>query len=157
VGYSGRLIARIHVDQPCLDTLLPVSKSKGYDDSALAKQKICVTPLAPIPGMESPHAGYLGLCYVQPGKHESCLAGIWGRLASARFVVPVPAPLRRRRRSRLRRVHHLPISTVGKPERMTPPMRAGPPDMIAKGSATVTIGGLPAARQFDQTAHRRDR
>jgi uncharacterized Zn-binding protein involved in type VI secretion len=25
--------------------------------------------------------------------------------------------------------------------------------MIAKGSATVTIGGLPAARQFDQTAH----
>jgi uncharacterized Zn-binding protein involved in type VI secretion len=28
-----------------------------------------------------------------------------------------------------------------------------PSDMIAKGSATVTIGGLPAARQFDQTAH----
>jgi uncharacterized Zn-binding protein involved in type VI secretion len=25
--------------------------------------------------------------------------------------------------------------------------------MIAKGSATVFIGGLPAARQLDQTAH----
>jgi uncharacterized Zn-binding protein involved in type VI secretion len=25
--------------------------------------------------------------------------------------------------------------------------------MIAKGSATVFIGGLPAARQFDKTVH----
>jgi uncharacterized Zn-binding protein involved in type VI secretion len=30
---------------------------------------------------------------------------------------------------------------------------AGPPNLIAKGSATVSIGGRPAARQFDQTAH----
>jgi len=29
----------------------------------------------------------------------------------------------------------------------------GPPDVIAKGSATVMIGGLPAARVDDQTAH----
>jgi len=29
----------------------------------------------------------------------------------------------------------------------------GPPDMIAKGSATVLVGGLPAARMLDQTAH----
>ena len=30
---------------------------------------------------------------------------------------------------------------------------AGPPDTIVKGSATVFIGGKPAARQGDQTAH----
>jgi uncharacterized Zn-binding protein involved in type VI secretion len=30
---------------------------------------------------------------------------------------------------------------------------AGPSDVIATGSATVTIGGLPAARMLDKTAH----
>jgi uncharacterized Zn-binding protein involved in type VI secretion len=30
---------------------------------------------------------------------------------------------------------------------------AGPPDSIAGGSKTVLIGGRPAARQTDQTAH----
>jgi len=30
---------------------------------------------------------------------------------------------------------------------------AGPPDTIIKGSATVQIGGSPAARQGDVTAH----
>jgi uncharacterized Zn-binding protein involved in type VI secretion len=29
----------------------------------------------------------------------------------------------------------------------------GPPDVIVKGSATVMIGGLPAARLGDNTAH----
>jgi uncharacterized Zn-binding protein involved in type VI secretion len=29
----------------------------------------------------------------------------------------------------------------------------GPPDVIAKGSMTVLIGGMPAARVMDQTAH----
>jgi uncharacterized Zn-binding protein involved in type VI secretion len=29
----------------------------------------------------------------------------------------------------------------------------GPPDVIAKGSATVMIGGKPAARLGDNTAH----
>jgi uncharacterized Zn-binding protein involved in type VI secretion len=29
----------------------------------------------------------------------------------------------------------------------------GPPDVIAKGSATVLIGGMPAARMTDMTAH----
>jgi uncharacterized Zn-binding protein involved in type VI secretion len=29
----------------------------------------------------------------------------------------------------------------------------GPPDTIAKGSATVLIGGMPAARMGDSTAH----
>jgi uncharacterized Zn-binding protein involved in type VI secretion len=29
----------------------------------------------------------------------------------------------------------------------------GPPDTIVKGSGTVFIGGKPAARQGDQTAH----
>ena len=29
----------------------------------------------------------------------------------------------------------------------------GPPDMIVKGSATVLVGGLPAARLGDNTAH----
>jgi len=29
----------------------------------------------------------------------------------------------------------------------------GPPDVISKGSATVFIGGQPAARQGDSTAH----
>lgn len=29
----------------------------------------------------------------------------------------------------------------------------GPPDSIVKGSATVTIGGRPAARMGDTTAH----
>jgi uncharacterized Zn-binding protein involved in type VI secretion len=29
----------------------------------------------------------------------------------------------------------------------------GPPDAIAKGSATVMIGGLPAARMGDPTVH----
>ena len=30
---------------------------------------------------------------------------------------------------------------------------AGPPDSIVKGSGTVTIGKMPAARMLDQTAH----
>jgi uncharacterized Zn-binding protein involved in type VI secretion len=30
---------------------------------------------------------------------------------------------------------------------------AGPPDVIAAGSAKVLIGGMPAARMGDQTAH----
>jgi uncharacterized Zn-binding protein involved in type VI secretion len=30
---------------------------------------------------------------------------------------------------------------------------AGPPDSIIKGSVTVFMGGRPAARQGDQTAH----
>ncbi|MDM0113670.1 PAAR domain-containing protein [Variovorax sp. J22R133] len=30
---------------------------------------------------------------------------------------------------------------------------AGPPDAIVKGSATVMIGGRPAARAGDTTAH----
>jgi uncharacterized Zn-binding protein involved in type VI secretion len=29
----------------------------------------------------------------------------------------------------------------------------GPPDVIAKGSATVLIGGMPAARMGDNTGH----
>jgi uncharacterized Zn-binding protein involved in type VI secretion len=29
----------------------------------------------------------------------------------------------------------------------------GPPDVIVQGSATVLIGGKPAARQGDMTAH----
>jgi uncharacterized Zn-binding protein involved in type VI secretion len=29
----------------------------------------------------------------------------------------------------------------------------GPPDVIAKGSMTVMIGGMPAARMGDLTAH----
>jgi uncharacterized Zn-binding protein involved in type VI secretion len=29
----------------------------------------------------------------------------------------------------------------------------GPPDSIVKGSSTVMIGGKPAARMGDQTAH----
>jgi uncharacterized Zn-binding protein involved in type VI secretion len=29
----------------------------------------------------------------------------------------------------------------------------GPPDTITKGSATVLIGGMPAARMGDTTAH----
>ena len=29
----------------------------------------------------------------------------------------------------------------------------GPPDTIIKGSATVMIGGMPAARMGDTTAH----
>jgi uncharacterized Zn-binding protein involved in type VI secretion len=29
----------------------------------------------------------------------------------------------------------------------------GPPDAIAQGSATVLIGGVPAARMGDATAH----
>ncbi len=29
----------------------------------------------------------------------------------------------------------------------------GPPDTIAKGSATVLIGGMPAARMGDMTGH----
>ena len=29
----------------------------------------------------------------------------------------------------------------------------GPPDVIAKGSTTVIIGGMPAARMGDITAH----
>ncbi|MGL4419891.1 MAG: PAAR domain-containing protein, partial [Gemmataceae bacterium] len=29
----------------------------------------------------------------------------------------------------------------------------GPPDVIVKGSMTVMIGGLPAARMGDMTAH----
>jgi uncharacterized Zn-binding protein involved in type VI secretion len=30
---------------------------------------------------------------------------------------------------------------------------AGPPDVIASGSSTVLIGGMPAARMGDPTAH----
>ena len=29
----------------------------------------------------------------------------------------------------------------------------GPPDMIVKGSMTVLVGGLPAARMLDNTVH----
>ena len=32
-------------------------------------------------------------------------------------------------------------------------MCVGPPDVIAKGSATVLAMGLPAARMLDNTAH----
>jgi uncharacterized Zn-binding protein involved in type VI secretion len=32
-------------------------------------------------------------------------------------------------------------------------MCVGPPDIIAKGSATVMIGGMPAARIGDNTVH----
>ena len=30
---------------------------------------------------------------------------------------------------------------------------AGPPDLVVKGSGTVLIGGMPAARLLDNTAH----
>jgi uncharacterized Zn-binding protein involved in type VI secretion len=30
---------------------------------------------------------------------------------------------------------------------------AGPPDMIVKGSMTVLVGGMPAARMGDNTVH----
>ncbi|RYY57273.1 MAG: type VI secretion protein [Chitinophagaceae bacterium] len=30
---------------------------------------------------------------------------------------------------------------------------AGPPDAVVRGSSSVFIGGRPAARQFDSTAH----
>lgn len=34
-----------------------------------------------------------------------------------------------------------------------PPFGVGPPDVIIKGSSSVLIGGRPAARMGDQTAH----
>lgn len=42
----------------------------------------------------------------------------------------------------------LPAATLG-----TPCVCVGPPDTIMKGSATVLIGGKPAARMGDTTAH----
>ena len=45
-------------------------------------------------------------------------------------------------------VSFLPASVVG-----DQCICAGPPDVIVKGSATVMIGGRPAARIGDQTAH----
>ena len=42
----------------------------------------------------------------------------------------------------------LPAATVGKMCTCV-----GPPDTIIKGSATVMIGGMPAARMGDSTAH----
>jgi uncharacterized Zn-binding protein involved in type VI secretion len=42
----------------------------------------------------------------------------------------------------------LPAAVVGNPATCV-----GPPDMIAKGSMKVMIGGRPAARMGDQTAH----
>ena len=42
----------------------------------------------------------------------------------------------------------LPAATVG-----CMLLCVGPPDCIVKGSATVKIGGLPAARMGDKTAH----
>ena len=56
-----------------------------------------------------------------------------------------------------------PISTPGAPTVLISSMPAatatsmcvcvGPPDLIAAGSGTVLLGGLPAARMGDQTAH----
>lgn len=56
-----------------------------------------------------------------------------------------------------------PISGPGEPTVMIEKMPAakvgdmlvcvGPPDSIVKGSSSVTIGGVPAARMGDQTAH----
>ncbi len=42
----------------------------------------------------------------------------------------------------------LPAATVG-----TMAVCVGPPDSIVQGSSTVMIGGLPAARMGDTTAH----
>jgi uncharacterized Zn-binding protein involved in type VI secretion len=42
----------------------------------------------------------------------------------------------------------LPAANVG-----TACVCCGPPDVVVRGSATVMVGGLPAARMFDQTAH----
>ncbi len=42
----------------------------------------------------------------------------------------------------------MPAAVVG-----TPATCVGPPDTIAMGSATVMIGGRPAARLLDSTAH----
>ncbi|RME04581.1 MAG: type VI secretion protein [Planctomycetota bacterium] len=53
-------------------------------------------------------------------------------------VVPVPTVL----------IGGPPATTVGKMA-----VCVGPPDTIAKGSATVLIGGMPAARLGDNTAH----
>ncbi len=45
-------------------------------------------------------------------------------------------------------IANLPAATVGNPCTCT-----GPPDTIAMGSATVLIGGRPAARILDSTVH----
>ena len=45
-------------------------------------------------------------------------------------------------------IHLLPAARVGDLI-----INIGPPDIIATGSATVLIGGKPAARLFDSTAH----
>ncbi|WCL53463.1 PAAR domain-containing protein [Gimibacter soli] len=45
-------------------------------------------------------------------------------------------------------INSLPAAVVG-----TPLTCVGPPDTIVKGSATVFIGGMPAARMGDTTAH----
>jgi uncharacterized Zn-binding protein involved in type VI secretion len=42
----------------------------------------------------------------------------------------------------------MPAAVVG-----NPCVCVGPPDVIVKGSATVLIGGRPAARIGDNTAH----
>ena len=59
--------------------------------------------------------------------------------------------------ARLTDMHTCPMQTPGLP----PPAAVmgdmcvcvGPPDSIVKGSATVMIGGKPAARMGDTTAH----
>jgi uncharacterized Zn-binding protein involved in type VI secretion len=45
-------------------------------------------------------------------------------------------------------INSLPAAALG-----TPCTCVGPPDAIVKGSATVMIGGKPAARLGDVTAH----
>ena len=45
-------------------------------------------------------------------------------------------------------INNLPAATLGSMCVCT-----GPPDTIAKGSSTVQIGGKPAARMGDTTAH----
>jgi uncharacterized Zn-binding protein involved in type VI secretion len=45
-------------------------------------------------------------------------------------------------------IANMPAATVG-----SQCMCVGPPDAIVKGSSTVMIGGKPAARMGDKTAH----
>ncbi len=53
--------------------------------------------------------------------------------------------------ARLTDMHTCPMQTPGASS--VPHVGAGPPDAIVKGSATVLIGGRPAARVGDTTAH----
>jgi len=61
--------------------------------------------------------------------------------------------------ARLTDMHTCPMQTPGVPPiphvggPVIGPGVPGPPDSIVKGSATVTIGGKPAARMGDTTAH----